>query len=232
MCAGRIRELDPEAVIYLADDAAAPLPDNVRPEGCRYARTHFRRGGNLNGLDAVAGVLDTLRWCMEDAGVVWCTKIDADTWLNDVGWLRHGTEEYLAAEKYQPFLPAGNCYCIRKRAVIRALEYMRERTQAGTWPGGWHYPEDHTIWHIMQALRVATRLVPYTSGFTRGYHDEVPVPQAVLDATVVHCGEPLAAGERAHRQHVALRMRVVAEAAREHQVQGDAAEAVTEEEVE
>lgn len=212
MCVERVKELDPEAVIYLADDAAAPMPDNAAPEGCRYLRTGFRRGGNLNGLEAVAGVLDTLRWCLDDAGERWVVKLDCDTWLNSVEWLKTGREEYIAAERCQPFTPAGNCYCMRKHAVVKALEYLQVRSTAGTWPSAWHYPEDRTIWEIVRELKVATRLMPYTSGFTRGYHDEVPVPQAVLDATVVHCGEPLAAGERAHRAHVALRMRVVAEA--------------------
>lgn len=214
MCVERVKELDPEAVIYLADDAAAPMPDSVTPEGCRYFRTQFRRGGNLNGLEAVAGVLDTLRWCLEDSGERWVVKLDCDTWLNSVEWLKKGGDEYLAAEPCRPFTPAGNCYRMRKHAVVAALDYIRMRTQAGTWPSAWHYPEDRTIWEVVRELRLSHRLEPYATGLTRGYHDEVPVPDAVRQAAVVHCGEPLASGGRVHRAHVALRMRVVGDACR------------------
>lgn len=216
LCVERVREVDPEAVVYVADDAAAPVP---RAVACsRYIRTRFARGGNLNGLEAVCGVLDTLRWCMADAGADYIVKLDADTWVNSVEWLADGVEDYIACEKCEPWRIAGNCYRISRWAVAGALRYITERTARGEWPASWHFPEDMTIYDTVRTLRLPHRLVPYTAGVARGYHDELPLPEVERRAAVLHCGEPVG-GQRAARAHVLLRMRVVAEESRKLKVE-------------
>lgn len=206
MCVEQLRRVDKDAQIYVASDANAPI--KTVPDGTVHFLTRFERGGNLNGLSAVLGTLDTMRWVMQETANDYVVKIDPDTWFNSVDWLKEGVDDYLALEAAEPFYPGGNAYRVSRWAVDGVLRYVRGRIDRGEWPVRWHYPEDRTILNSVRALRLSHRLLPYSSGMTTGYHDELPLPERVRAAAVVHCGEPTPAG-RASREHVTLRMKIL-----------------------
>ena len=63
MCADRIRQLDPTAKIYAVNDPAAPIKRKI--QGVTLLASQFPRGGNLNGLAAVAGELAVFEQLLE-----------------------------------------------------------------------------------------------------------------------------------------------------------------------
>lgn len=214
LCVQRLREADRAAVVYLADDARAPM--RRVPNGCHRVATRFPRGGSLNGMGAVLGVLDSLCWCMQHAGASSIVKLDADTMLCRVEWLQeHPEAEYLACEKLEAFRPAGNCYRITCEAARAALEYLQGRQRDGMTNPGWYWPEDRTIFDALRMVNRRCELVPYSLRLSQGMGDTIPLPAQLATASVIHCGEPVkdasAAMVRASRPHVLLRMRLLAD---------------------
>lgn len=214
LCVQRLREADRTAVVYLADDARAPM--RRVPNDCHRVTTRFPRGGSLNGMGAVLGVLDSLCWCMQHAGARYIVKLDADTMLCRVGWLQeHPEAEYLACEKLEAFRPAGNCYRITYEAARAALEYLQGRQRDGMTNPGWYWPEDQTIFDALRMVNRRCALVPYSLRLSQGMGDTIPLPAQLATASVIHCGEPVkdASGAiaRASRPHVLLRMRILSD---------------------
>lgn len=214
LCVQRLREADRTAVVYLADDARAPM--RRVPNDCHRVTTRFPRGGSLNGMGAVLGVLDSLCWCMQHAGASYIVKLDADTMLCRVGWLQeHPEAEYLACEKLEAFRPAGNCYRITYEAARAALEYLQGRQRDGMTNPGWYWPEDQTIFDALRMVNRRCALVPYSLRLSQGMGDTIPLPAQLATASVIHCGEPVkdASGAiaRASRPHVLLRMRILSD---------------------
>lgn len=206
LCVERLRQIDADARIYLASDAAAPL--KAAPDGVRHITTKFARNGNLNGMPAVLGVLDTLAWCMQDSGADYAVKLDCDTWVNGLDWMAGRREDYVACEVCETFMPGGNCYRMSRWAVQTVLAYLRKRLSEGSFSKTWHYPEDRTVYNAVRSCRLPHVLIPYPHGLTIGQTDEFPVPERVRKAALIHCGEPLGA-VRINRAHVALRMRLL-----------------------
>ncbi|MBQ4593018.1 MAG: hypothetical protein IJA81_00135 [Akkermansia sp.] len=214
LCVQRLREADRAAVVYLADDARAPM--RRVPNDCHRVTTRFPRGGSLNGMGAVLGVLDSLCWCMQHAGASYIVKLDADTMLCHVEWLQeHPEAEYLACEKLEAFRPAGNCYRITYEAARAALEYLQGRQRDGMTNPGWYWPEDQTIFDALRMVNRRCALVPYSLRLSQGMGDTIPLPAQLATASVIHCGEPVkdASGAiaRASRPHVLLRMRILSD---------------------
>lgn len=214
LCVQRLRETDSTAVVYLADDDRAPM--RRVPNDCHRVTTRFPRGGSLNGMGAVLGVLDSLCWCMQHAGASYIVKLDADTMLCRVEWLQeHPEAEYLACEKLEAFRPAGNCYRITYEAARAALEYLQGRQRDGMTNPGWYWPEDQTIFDALRMVNRRCALVPYSLRLSQGMDDTIPLPAQLATASVIHCGEPVkdasGAMARASRPHVLLRMRILSD---------------------
>lgn len=129
--------------VCIFDDDNAPVPDAMlsRIMPTIYERTRFDRGGNLNGGEAVAGMLDCMRRVAEVTGCDWVSKIDCDTilirrWLiDDLRWAYQGTS--WGTEQ----LGAGLNYILRKDVPERILQHISGRP--GLFKG--KSPEDNSI---------------------------------------------------------------------------------------
>ncbi len=214
LCAQRVKEVDPAAVIYAISDAAAPV--RKVPEGVQLRETSFPRGGSLNGLLCVAGMLSVFRELMEAEGAGYVVKLDADTWVNALpGWEADDGVGYLGFERWQVFQPAGHCYRLSRAAVERMCALFEERTRAGLWPPNALYREDHTIYGLATAAHMPQSLIPFMEGRSTGMADALPGEyEACRAAWVVHCGEHCgydAKGQviRPTRGHVLMRMAVL-----------------------
>lgn len=74
--------------VYVVDDAAAPLGAENVPEWVHYRQTGFDRGGNLNGLECIEGMVGVYDELMAAGWYDWVVKADCDTWVNSFDWLR------------------------------------------------------------------------------------------------------------------------------------------------
>jgi hypothetical protein len=98
------------ARVWLAIDAKDPAPPLA---GTGLVRTHFQRRGNLNGMEAAIGVLDTLSLCAAHDGAARVLKIDSDTLLMDLAWT--DVPEAVTGTGHDPTGQTlyGAAYCIR-----------------------------------------------------------------------------------------------------------------------
>ena len=110
----RLRAANPQDRIdaFVLDDAAHPLPE--APEGVRYARTAWNRGGNLTGLENMRGMAEELAR-IGGGGYDWIVKTDCDTFLNSLDWLRACSARGLALAGT---MTAGSHFC---RGICYAL---------------------------------------------------------------------------------------------------------------
>lgn len=212
MASARILELDPAAVIYAVNDPAAPIKGSI--PGVHLQQGDFDRGGNLNGLQAVAGELLTFERLLQQTGAQWLVKFDCDLWANDLTPFLAtgpGAPDYLSVERAEAFKPSGLIYRLSRHMVRELIKLYNARTQARQWAlAGYHYPEDVTIYALAQMTRMRCELIPYATGYTAGCGDGGPgANEHCHRAGCVHCGEPLPDGTRATREHCTLRMRIL-----------------------
>ena len=215
MSSARIRELDPTAKIYAVNDPAAPITEPI--PGVTFMQGNFPRGGNLNGLAAVAGELAVFERLLNAEKADYIVKFDCDLWVNQLGpFLQvmpeagHAAPDYISVERAEAFKPSGMLYRLSKWAVREATRKFNERSKAGLWSKGWHYPEDLTIFALVQEARLSYQLVPFTKGHTAGMRDAGPGGNETCHrAWFVHCGEPLPNGKRVSREHATLRMKIL-----------------------
>lgn len=211
MSSERLRSLVPGARIYAINDPAAPIKENL--PGVTFLPGNFERGGNLNGLQTVAGELSSFEYLLRHTGAEYVTKFDCDLWANDLApflTTAPGAPDYLSVERAEPFKPSGLIYRLSRHMVRELVSAFNARTMAEQWPGTYHYPEDITIYALAQQTRMRCELIPYTTGYTAGMHDGGPGANGHCHrAGVVHCGEPLPDGRRVSREHATLRMRIL-----------------------
>ncbi len=218
LCLTRLRELDPEAMVIIANDPGNPVPDALLPWGCPWVEiipTPYPLGGNLNGAPMIAGMLATLIWAMQRHSTCHIVKIDCDTWLNYISWLRPGRlapegqpePDYIGLEGHNPLTATGDIYRLSRYAAREALGMLQTREID---PRD-HLPEDRTILELVLRARAHVLTVPYTQGRHIGMHDKPP-GDAERAAWVVHCGEPCRDGARCPRDMALLRMRLLAAA--------------------
>jgi hypothetical protein len=117
--------------VVLAIDGKDPM---VHIDGAdRMVHTHFQRKGNLNGIDCMLGIIDTLAGQARDDDE-WLLKVDSDTVVHSLEWLAVPNEKGLvgtghAPEKNDGRTLYGCCYAMRP-GVVGAL---REQViKAGT----------------------------------------------------------------------------------------------------
>lgn len=215
LAARRIQALDPSAIIVAVDDPEHPTPHEMRGDGIIYRETDFRRAGNLNGLDCIAGMLATMAEMMDMYDSDHIVKIDSDLWANNLSPFLISTDsesyDYLATERWHFSQPAGYIYRLSRRLCNRLAEEIAARRALDLFPPDNKYPEDQTIYALALQLRAAAALIPFNSGVSTGLTDCSPSDLArAAAADVVHCGEPLADGSRASRLHVLGRMATLA----------------------
>lgn len=207
MVAERLRQLDDSAIIYAISDPAAPLNAEQLPEGVRHRLGTEKRQGNLNGLPIVAEELQTFLALMELHGAEACVKIDADCYPLSLHPLE--TEgEMVICERFEPLTPAGMIYRLTRKMAQAILALFQGRVERQEWVPA-HYPEDKTLWQLALHTQLPVALLPYTSGVAAGAADAAPgdMPPHIKKACFIHCGEPLANGQRVSRVHATLRMR-------------------------
>lgn len=215
MSSARIRELDPTSKIYAVNDPAAPITEPI--SGVTFMQGNFPRGGNLNGLAAVAGELAVFEQILNAEKADYVIKFDCDLWMNQLGPFiqtlpenGQSVPDYLSVERAEAFKPSGMLYRLSRWAVRKATRKFNERSKAGLWAKSWHYPEDLTIFALVQEARLSYQLVPFMLGHTAGMGDAGPGGnEACHRAWFVHCGEPLPNGKRVSREHATLRMKIL-----------------------
>lgn len=205
MSVARLREVAGDAVeIAVVNDAAAPIPAEQLPPRVIHCMSRYDRGETGKGLPAVRGQLTALRDLMTATGEDYAIKIDSDVWVNDISLFeveRDGTPpaDMLALEGSRALLPMGCAYRVSKWAVDAALKLMDERDKLGWQPGT--YAEALTLWHLLTLTRLPLHLIPSALGYLTGFHldDRSQVPESVLTAGIIHCGEPYPDGKDLHR---------------------------------
>jgi hypothetical protein len=215
MSAARIRQLDANAKIYAVVDSKRPIKRGV--PGVTLLKSSFERGGNLRGLQAVGGILASLKHILDREKTDYIIKFDCDLWANDLtpfflGQQPEGVPEpdYLASEIWAAFQPGGFIYRLSKWAIAAAIRLFNERTTQHLWQEQSPYPEDHIIYLLVLQNRLPHKLIPFNSGFAVGMFDGGPgTNEACHKAGLVHCGEPLSDGSRCSREHATLRMRIL-----------------------
>lgn len=201
----QLRRVDAGAQVFVANDRGARAR---LPQGCREVLTAYDRGGTGKGLAAVRGELEVFRYVLEVAEADELVKVDSDVWVRDVAPVVGVPGDFVGVEGARALTPMGCFYKISRLAVCFCLEYMERRTrwQAGT------YAEALTLWHLLALSRLQLVLVEaggdVLSGFglADGGHGMAP---AVLNAALVHCGEPMRVGGelvRAGRELTLTRM--------------------------
>lgn len=180
----RSREGD-EVSVFVFDDANAPLA--VVPEGVVYEQTSFDRKGNLNGLECIDGMLALYESVFERTGAEWIVKLDCDTYLNDLDWLR-GMDAATVAQagcRHVNDFCSGACYAVSRAGVAA----VRERLTGETWRKRARkaWCEDRVIGRIAETT--AFRVVWLGSIFNepkRGvlYHDWMNDGEACMELLV------------------------------------------------
>jgi len=141
-----LRAAGDKVVPYVLDDASAPL--DMPPHGARYWRTSFDRGGNLNGLPCIMGMVDEFEAIMRGGAHDWLLKVDCDTFVNNLDWLRglRPRETAFAGTIHVNEHCSGACYAVSREGV----EVLHARLQCPSWQGkaARGYCEDKVLFHM------------------------------------------------------------------------------------
>ena len=200
-----IRRVLPDAPLIAAVDRVdedMPLPRKV-------ARlvTDFDRRGNLNGIEAVAGILGTIRQVAELTGLP-VVKMDSDTVLAGGAWLNElATRDYVGFEGGHALTATGICYGMTGEGAEKIIRSI----SPWPWQTDGKFPEDQTIFSLAQ-MYTRARLHPWNGGhhvlaFMPPHFGQ---PDALRKAwAAIHCGQAqaLAAyGSHLSRTHLVRRM--------------------------
>lgn len=184
--AAAVRRLVPAAeLVCCVDQTDAGMK---LPRKCHRWVSNFCRNGNLNGVEAVRGILATIAEVGDvfDADVV--VKMDCDTVLTGASWLTWLKEvDYVGFEGGCPLTATGICYAMRPevaRGILRAVTPW-------PWNTNGKLPEDQTICSLA-TLYSRARLVQwrrgfYVQAFLPGHFGCPEVP--LRAAAAVHCGQ-------------------------------------------
>ena len=200
-----IRRLLPDAPLIAAVDRAdedMPLPRKVTR-----LVTDFDRRGNLNGVEAIAGILGCIRLVGEATGLP-VVKIDCDTVLTGAAWLDElGVRDYVGFEGGHALTSTGICYGMTAAGAAKILQGI----SPWPWQTGGKFPEDQTIYALAQ-MYTRARLHPWAGGekvlaFMPSHFGQ---PEVLRKAAVaIHCGQAQALeayGSHLCRTHLVRRM--------------------------
>lgn len=191
-CVRAIRRLRPSAPITVAADGDG----GDYPAGVRIVRTTFDRQRNLNGGEAIVGVLDSMIEAAEYAGADWCWKIDPDTvLLNDaVLNVREATMAGYACPDNRAGLcrPGlcllGCCYGLQIDLARRVRDFWRRMpVQDGT-------AEDVAITGVAYAIGAERHMLPVNQTLPYAMHfwrwtNPLPIERYRF-ASAVNLGNP------------------------------------------
>ncbi|MCW1886205.1 hypothetical protein OKA04_15815 [Luteolibacter flavescens] len=136
--------------VVLAIDAADPVPE---VEGCRVARTTFRRLGNLNGKACVEGILATIQ---ENAdGDPYQMKVDSDTLVMGLGWLEGRIEPAVGMHHR---IPPHDRFMFGAAYALRTDLLDDYRAAAAMLPESDHYSEDVEIGKLLPGIHAYENL--------------------------------------------------------------------------
>lgn len=208
----RVHELDPDAIVYIASDAAAPVLEPIAK--AHTITTQYPRGGNLRGTACIHGMLDHMQAILAKHDARYIVKLDADTYLNSIDWLRPETydsaTDLIFLEGYAAFSESGDCYAISATAIRAVLDGLTARSTEAAAHGLYHenLPEDTTIVNLTLRAGLPVRAIPFYLRQHSGVNCDFP-DASTLAAAVIHCGEPLTNGQRAPREFVFFRLQTV-----------------------
>ena len=132
--------------VAIFDEQVKPIPDDhLRPfvaEGDMVERTGWPRGGNLNGWDAVLGILDSMERACLRFGATHAFKIDCDTLARLGPWF-DPHKPVSGGELGAIPLQSGSCYALRNDAISTLLDSLMHPDRE--LHGGPNVMEDWTI---------------------------------------------------------------------------------------
>lgn len=142
----RLRAAGDNVEVFVFDDASAPL--SAPPRGVKYQQTHFDRGGNLNGLQCIQGMLEAYARVMAYGRFSWLIKADCDTFVNNIEWLRDldAKSTAFAGTIHVNDHASGACYALSREGVA----VLQERMLCPSWQGkaSRGYCEDRVFYHM------------------------------------------------------------------------------------
>ena len=188
------RSHHPAPILYAVLDHLDPAAHAPLPRGIRRHITTWERGGNLNGVPAITGILSTLHTLATRHHCTVAVKADTDTILTRLEWLEpaHHTPAagYIGLEGEAPLSATGIAYAIRTDYLAHLLSHIIP----WPWTTHGHLPEDRTICSLATLHRRAI-LIPWAGGshcaaFMPHYFAN-PAPLRSV-AAAIHCGQAAA----------------------------------------
>lgn len=193
MHSAAIRLVDPQAVIVYAVDAADA--DMSLPEGCARYVTCWPRNGNLLGMPALMGIMETLLDVSRRTGRI-PVKIDSDIIATGITWLSplvFGQCSMIGICPGQLFCASGGCYGITGDTLSACLDYLHSGVYWDT-PG--IRVEDETVsmlaamssppWSVIFLQNMGSHFV--LSSIFKPQHFENPEPLRYVSAWI-DCGD-------------------------------------------
>ena len=142
----RLRRQGHKVDFYVIDDAFSPL--EMPPAGCRYWRTTFDRKGNLNGAECIVGMVDEYAAIFRMGLYEWVIKVDSDTFLNNIDWLKEVSSQNtaFAGTIHVNEHCSGACYAVSRNGV----DWLQERFKESSWVGAAErgYCEDKVLYNM------------------------------------------------------------------------------------
>ena len=197
----------PHDRILVADDSRNPMAETDRKRleglGVTVVATDFARKKNLNGLECVKGVLNTLQLAAQRFEATHVLKIDPDTMLFSrelVDRLENGAIGSIggaAGDKPNRFF-YGMSYILRRDVIERLIDFVSKadiKDLIDIVDGSERFPEDYTISGICSAISPSTHVtIPFTRG--RGFHCSWPYGkknlstiQTITSFSSIHFGQ-------------------------------------------
>lgn len=194
-----IMRADPLAeVYYQVEDTEA---DKITiPSGAYLLPAKWKHNGNLIGIDALKGIVETYKLVAENTGRV-VVKIDSDTILLSTGWLNiiaDGKADLIGYAPLTTLYAKGTCYALSKDGINAVIEQLKNGSY---WECSKEVGriEDEVITmlcaigtdknrvRILQPKLPDNSIVLYTA-FTHGFYSQ---PEALKKVRVIiDCGDP------------------------------------------
>jgi hypothetical protein len=147
-------------------------------------RTHFPRKGNLNGIDCMLGIIDTLAGQVREDDE-WVLKVDSDTVVHSMKWLEDMPDgKGLVGTGHDPAKNDGRtlygcCYAVRPQA----MEALRAQViQTGSRPTR---AEDLMMGNAGEALGLLHRYVLHRGGHMGPWVAKLTVEEMMANYQVI-----------------------------------------------
>lgn len=119
------KRMEDELEVFVVDESCNPLPKI--PDGVNYSQSCFDRQKNLNGVECVEGMLTIYKSILEQ-GFDWLIKIDCDTVLNSIEWLRDKNNKLISQVGTSHKMPynSGSCYAVSLAGINAMLDRLQD----------------------------------------------------------------------------------------------------------